>query len=91
MRFYTQFTDHKKQSGINHLVNSKSPPKNKNSVHDFHTTLILTLEANEDEEDIILAIKKQLAKEKPTLLAYFVYSANQEQSWFDKLRCVFAT
>jgi hypothetical protein len=50
MRFYTQFTDHRKQSGINLILNPSLPRKNAYEIHDFHTALTISIEIREDEE-----------------------------------------
>ena len=53
MRFYTQFTDHKKQNGINTLVNPTSPRKDNKFMHDFHTTFTISFQADSDESEIL--------------------------------------
>jgi hypothetical protein len=88
MRFYTQFTDHKKQNGINNLVMPTSPPKSDYNLHDFHTTLAISLETTEETSDILQSVKTHLQKERPTLIVFFVFSS-QQSSWLDKLKCYF--
>ena len=52
MRFYTQFTDHRKQNAINALLTPTSPRKLESPLHDFHTTLAVSFAQSEDEEEV---------------------------------------
>lgn len=52
MRFYTQFTDHRKQNAINALLMPTSPRKQESPLHDFHTTLAVSFAQSEDEEEV---------------------------------------
>lgn len=88
MRFYTQFTDHKKQNGINTIVIPTSPRKANSAMHDFHTTFTVSFETSSEEAEIMESADECLRKERPTLIVFFVYS-NQQSGWFDKLRCYF--
>lgn len=88
MRFYTQFTDHRKQNAINALVTPTSPRSSQPPLHDFHTTLAVSFPQSEDEEELTEAVQRLILKERPTLIVYFVF-ARQQASFFDKLRCYF--
>lgn len=47
MRFFVQFSDHKKQNGINELTNPSKVASKKNLLNEFHTTLFFSMELGE--------------------------------------------
>jgi hypothetical protein len=87
MRFYTQFTDHRKQNAINNLTMPTSPRKS-DYQHDFYSTLSVSIENSEDPEEVLKEVSAHLHKERPALIVYFVF-AKQRGTWLDKLRCYF--
>lgn len=62
MRFYTQFTDHRKQNAINSLVTPTSPRKNDSPLHDFHTTLAVSFAQTDDEEEVTDCVQRLILR-----------------------------